>query len=1052
VQDSPTVDDTGEFTVITQNAGAELGGGASTQVLLVTPRGGQDFHGALFEYNRNSAFSANTFGNNAVGISKPFLNRNQFGGKISGPVPIPGFGEGLPVFYKGKGFFFAQYERYELRQTSPATRTILLSQARNGNFTYVDNSGATRTVNVLTGAGFDLSNSINRDIFNYAGGILTVDPTIQARFLGASPPSGNGNVVIPNLTQNFTFNQNSNEKRNGLTGRFDIDINDRNSLYVVYKFNDNLADRPDADEGGFGRVPFAAQGGPTKLFILNYRTIFGSNFVNEARGAYSPSRPFFKQSPTFPSNFVIGGLPFDLSSPEPSFQSQGRSTKQYTFQDNASYSVGKQSIRFGIDFNAQRIQATSNFNQTPIFSISDSGNPATPGLFPTLFPGGISDDAFANADALRYLLGGIVGGGNVAANFVNPEIGPKIGNPLIQRLNYDTTGLYVSDQWRVSPKLTLNFGLRYDYFGPLTNPDQAYLEPDLKGATSFNDIRSALLNPNGQYVLVGSNAGVPGRFFKGDKNNFGPNISFAYTPGGGFLKHLFGKENQTVIRGGFRIGYINDEYVRSADNAGGANAGLNQTIAAQQNGSASLNARFNNLPGFTLPPFSRPPISFAEVNANDPIFFNPVFAIDPKIQAQRNMEYNFGIQREIGFDTAIEVRYVGGRSDSLVRAFDFNQVIIRENGLLADFQNARFNLLNFNSANCRTAGCLPVGAFFNRLGPGDNPAFFGSGFPESFLRSGNVGDYASILVFNGSFFPNAQSLILRNPNAGVVDFLTNSGRYRYNALQAEIRRRFTDGLTFQANYTFQKILGDVQGDQQTRFDPFLDINNKSLEYARADYDRTHTVNINTLYELPFGKGKRFLSRGGLSNAVFGGFQLTSIVNISSGVPFSIKDVNGTVNRNGRSGRQTATANLTTGQIKDLTGIYKVEGKIYFINPALIGTNGSATGGNNLSVPVSGFLNQAFFRNQPGQTGNLPRNFLNGPWYYNWDASLIKNIAFNERLRLQLRVEAFNVLNNTNFLIPENSNSFNIGSTTFGQIGSDSTYSPRIVQFAARFEF
>jgi len=291
-----------------------------------------------------------------------------------------------------------------------------------------------------------------------------------------------------------------------------------------------------------------------------------------------------------------------------------------------------------------------------------------------------------------------------------------------------------------------------------------------------------------------------------------------------------------------------------------------------------------------------------------------------------------------------------------------------------------------------------------------------------------------------------------NPNAGVVDLLTNSGRYRYNALQMEIRRRFTQGLSFQANYTFQKILADVQGDQQTRFDPFLDLNNPGLEYARTDYDRTHSVNINALYELPFGKGKRFLNSGGLMNAVFGGFQLTSIINISSGVPLSIKDTAGTLNRGTRSNRQTAFSNLTADEIKNLVGIFKKDGLVYFIDPSVIGTNGSATNGNVLGAPNSRFPSQVFFRNQPGRTGNLPRNFFNGPWYYNVDAGIIKNIAFSETLRLQLRAEAFNLFNRTNFFIAENSNIFNVASTTFGQISPNSTYSPRIMQFAVRFEF
>jgi hypothetical protein len=107
VQDQPSVDDTGEFTVTTQNAGAEQGGGGSSQIQLVTPRGGSDFHGAAFIFNRNSEFSANTFFNNASNTPQPFLNRNQVGGKLSGPLPFPHFGEGGPVIDKNKAFFFA---------------------------------------------------------------------------------------------------------------------------------------------------------------------------------------------------------------------------------------------------------------------------------------------------------------------------------------------------------------------------------------------------------------------------------------------------------------------------------------------------------------------------------------------------------------------------------------------------------------------------------------------------------------------------------------------------------------------------------------------------------------------------------------------------------------------------------------------------------------------------------------------------------------------------------------------------------------------------------
>lgn len=1053
VQDRPTVDDTGEFTVVTQNAGAELGNGGSTQVLMVTPRGGKDFNGAAFVFNRNSYFAANSFGNNATNTTRPFLNRNQFGGKLSGPLPIPNFGEGGPMFLKDKGFFFVSYERFLLRQTAPLTRRVLLNQFRDGTFTYRALDGTTRTVNVLNGTG------LTGAIPNSAGGVLAVDPTIKARFLDLTPGAGNANFQNGNITQSLIFNQADNDTRNGLTTRFDLDFNDNHSFYFVYKYNDNADDRQ-SDAGGFLNQPFVVQGGPTDFYLGSYRTIIGSNFVNELRGAYSSSKPFFRQSDSFPTNYVIGGLPLGLSSPEPSFQNQGRDTQQYTVQNNSTYTSGKHTLRFGVEFNAQRIQAQTNFNQIPIYNISTAANPNTPRLDAGLYPGGISATDRNIADALRYLLGGIVGGGTVNANFVNPTLGQVIGAPLLQRFEYNTWGLYASDQWRITPELSINLGLRWDYFTPLKNKDQVYLEPDLGGAETIDQIKSALLNPTGNYVLVGKNSGTPGTFFKPDYNNFGPNVSFAYSPreGRGVLGFFTGKNG--VVRGGFRMGYINDEYIRSSDNAAGGNAGLNLAVVARNpnNNSVSLNSRFNNLPGFVLPPFSNPPISFATGNANAGNFFNTIFAVDPNLQMQRNMEYSIGIQREIGFDTVVEIRYVGGRSNNMVRGVDINQFDINKDGFLQDFINARNNCRiqgGGNILNCTDArnnglpgqvdlpvfAKLPFGAFLN------NSAVVAP------IINGNVADLITTYVTNGLDQDGGVGINFRpNRNGGPVDLLMNGGRYRYNAMQAEIRRHLTKGISFQANYTFQKILSDIGSDAQARFDPLLDNANFGLEYSRPDYDRTHTVNINSIYELPFGRNRRFLNGGGIADLFLGGWQFGNIVNISSGSPISIRDLGGTLNRAARSARQTATTNLTPDQIRDLIGIYKVGNITYFIDPKVIAADGTATGGNVFGTPNAAFPGQVFFHNQPGQTGNLPRHFINGPIYFNWDASLIKNVRISESVRVQLRVEAFNVLNNVNFFIGENSNIFNINSPTFGQIPQANTFAPRIMQFGARFEF
>lgn len=1062
VQDRPNVDDTGEFTVVTQNAGADLGGGGSAQIQLVTPRGGSGFHGAGYVYNRNSKFAANEFGNNATGVEKPFLNRNQFGGKLGGPLPLPGIGEGTPAFHKDKGFFFFNYERFALRQQTSKTANVLLGQFRNGNYTYTGLDGVSRTVNLLTGMGLNLANPTNATIFSNAGGVLPLDPVIQDRVFAGTPTAGNGLIQNGGLTQQLLFNQADNDTRNAFATRFDVDINNSNSVYFVYKYNDNADDRTDID-GTFNTTPVNTQGGPTDLYLLSYTSLLGSNFTNEIRGAFARSKPFFNEDPNFATNYVIGGIPFQTN-PESLFQAQGRNTTQYTIQDNASYTFGNHTLRFGLDYNAQRISAETNFNRVGIYNISSTANPNTPGFTAgasgsPLFPGGISSVDLGRANSLRYLLGGIVGSGTIAANFDPAAGSPVLGSANIRRLEYDNIGLYLNDSWRTTNELTLNLGLRWDYFTPLKNPDVRYLEPDLGDAQGIDELRARLLDPNGRYVLLGTNAGKPGHFAKSDLDNFGPIVSFAYAPKdrGGLVSALFGDNG--VLRGGFRVGYINDEYVRGPDNASGGNAGLDLTGRAFQNGSPSLNARFNNLPAFTLPPFQAPPISFVQGNINAGNFFNTVFAVDPDLQMQRNLQYNFGFTREIGFDTAVEIRYVGGRSDNMVRGVDFNQIDIISNGFLQDFRNARNNCRIQAASQGRTLdqGCTTI-ANIGLPGQVNLPVFAmlaGAGLPTNAtirgqVQQGTAAELAVIYLTNGlrgtvNFVPNS--------NAGVVDLLSNFGKYRYDALQTEIRRRFTSGFAFQANYTFSKVLTDIQGDGQTRFDPVLDNAQPELEFARADHDRTHTVNINVNYELPLGKGKTFLNQGGIVDKLLGGWQLTTIANISSGVPISIRDPRGTLNRGARSGLQTGTSSLTYEQIRALTGIFiQPNGTIYYIDPSILAPNGSATGGNVEATPGTAFPGQIFFTAQPGETGNLGRNILTGPKYYNIDAGLIKNTRFGERFNLQLRAEAFNLLNNTNFFIGEGSNIFNVASTTFGIISPGSTYSPRIMQFAFRLEF
>lgn len=1098
VQDRPTVDDTGEFTAILQNAGAEFS--SSQTVQLVTPRGGSSFHGALYEFNRNSKFGANTFFNNFNKVPRAFLNRNQFGGTISGPAPLPRFGEGGPSLWRDKAFFFFNTEIFRQASQSAGAATTLLPAARTGSFTYAATCttatcpvgitpGQLITVNGLTGSGLNLAGA-NAAVFAAAGGPTSVDPVIQARILSRLPDSGNGTAQGINFTQGLNFNVSSPVIRDAQTGRFDVQFNDENAANIVYKrsFDDNA--RTDLAYG-FNTTPYVFQGATTTLVIGAYNWTPSANFSNEVRGGRQYSNPFFQESGVgqgfvFSNSQAQGTIAGLITNPEGTFRSQGRNTTYWNIQDNATYSRGNHSFRFGFNRDAFKIVAINFAATTPLFTISSTANPNTPGLTSALFPGGISATDLGRINAQRYLLAGIIGAASVQANVVDLATGYRAGAPAIRDLRYSIYSGYAQDQWRMSPRFTLNFGVRYDLYTPLNNPDGVYLESRVADGQTATQ---AALNPAGVYQALGGNSGNPGDFSRADKNNFGPTVSFAWSPQfGGTLGSLFPGDGRTVLRGGYRMSYNNNEYVRTPDNAYVQLVGLgSQVLNAFQGGTTQLRSVLTpraDLPGFTAVPanFTTPalptlPITYL-ANNNAQGKAGLVWVFDPDIQTPMVHEWNIGIQRDIGAKSVMELRYVGSMSNQIWRSIDSNQVNVRDTGFIADVFRAR--------ENCRLQGATQPGAadpLLKCTSAAFNPSIAGSQvltvFPNlgggglltnttilGLIREGLPGELASTYITN-----NLAGTVpfLANPNAFVANVTSNGGLYRYNALQAEIRRRYADGFSYQVNYTFQKTLSDSTQDTQQSVDPYLDNLNQKLNYARPNYDRTHTVNGNMNLELPFGRGHKWLNDGGIASKIFGGFQMTTIVNISSGAPISILDPRGTLNRTGRSGLQPATSSLSASEIKKLVGIFKTPNGVFFINPSVLEAKTPAGVVVDLRQPLPAgvtpqqltirgaspigtapFAGQVFFRNEPGSTGNLPMNFINGPIYFNWNAGMFRNFGLGESRRLQLRMEVFNVLNNPQFNLGEGSGAFNVNSTAFGRVGS--TFAARIVQFGARFDF
>lgn len=1074
VPDRPNVDDTGEFTIVTQNAGAEAGYGAS-QIQLVTPRGSNDFHGAVYLYNRNSKFTANSWFNNANRQPRAFLNRNQFGGKVGGPI------------WKNRAFFFFAYEDFRLIQSLAVapTRTILTPTARAGTFQWRDTNGILRSGNIFTLAA------------GLTGGPPTgIDPTISARIL-ANLPTGPVNTLggTDGLnTSGLVTPITSNQFRKAYTSRFDVDINDRNSVNVVYNYKKEFLQRTDllAQQGGvaccYSNTPVGFQDAHTPFLVASWRSAPTNSLSNEFRAGYQKSDPIFGNTTPDPAFFISVPL---INNPETGFQGQGRRTVITNFQDNAVWLNGNHAFRFGGQYNKFKADPFGpgafgapyipNYviggGSTPAFTVASFN--AASGCVAAGNPGAGNNciSTVGGANGLLALLGGLIGSANQTFTAAG-RTGSLEAVPPSRQLAYKHYSVYGSDQWRVSPTFTLNYGLRYELFPAVEATNGLALEPVI-GASG--DIRTAILNPNGTYDFVGTNNGG-NKFFKTDKNNFAPVVSFAWSPnfGNGLLSSLMPGNGQTVIRGGYRLSYVNDEFVRAADNALIGNAGLTSGVA-----SGAINARFTARPTFAAPALVVPR-TYAQNNALA-ANFGTVFAIDPDLKVPGSHEFSIGIQREIGFQTAMEIRYVRSHTNNLVRGLDLNQINIGSNGFLADFNRARANATNFG-----TAGTTFVTCTAGQIAPNGqacqplqllNTAAFNNGTPltnaggssptmRTALLNGNVTD----LAFNYlTLFGIGNSTLLPNPNTGAVDLLANSAKSNYNSLQIEFRRRFSSGFAYQANYTFQKQLTDAPGTGQTRFEPLVDNACRNCEYGIGDQDTTQVFNFNAIYELPFGKGKKFFSgANGLLDRVIGGWQVTSIIRATSGTPISIVDTRGTLNRTARSGRQTASTNLSQSEVRALLGVFRTNCGVFFINPSVLNVNltscengvlaarvaGTTAGVASLGFnPINGaagggglpqtFPGQVFFSNAPGGRGNLATNFLTGPKYFNWDASLIKSIPITERVRFQMRAEAFNVLNRPSFA--PNAQFSNLTSATFGR--STSSYAAsRVIQFVGRIEF
>src|SRR6185436_4403549 len=366
---------------------------------------------------------------------------------------------------------------------------------------------------------------------------------------------------------------------------------------------------------------------------------------------------------------------------------------------------------------------------------------------------------------------------------------------------------------------------------------------------------------------------------------------------------------------------------------------------------------------------------------------------------------------------------------------------IFQNGFFADFLRAQANLALTGNPACTTAGCQTL-TIFPRLGNGGNLA--DSGF-RTLISQGQVGELAAQYVQNRNTYltvgTNGSTIgpgffLPANPNAFVTDYVGSGSYSNYHGLQAEIRKRLSNGFYYQANYTWSKAFTDAE-QSQTEFAGFLDNTlGNTLEKKRISQDVAHVFKGNAVYELPFGPGRKFVTGGGALGRILGGWQVSGLFQARTGRPISFISGRGTVNRAGRSGKNTASTSVTITDLQNMTGLFfnPTTGRPQTFDPRLIGSDGRANP-QYLTNPLA------------GQFGNLSLTPATGPGYWNIDAALIKRTRITESTNFELRLEAFNLTNHTNFSVSEDND---INSTDFGKITS--AFEPRILQFAVKFNF
>src|SRR6266568_5458145 len=937
-----------EVSVSTAGLGADAGGEGSMQIRMTTRRGTDQYHGKVLYQGENEWLNANGFFRNMQGLPRNKVRSHNVVGSVGGPL--------LHFIrpFKGKLFFFAYYEIQPQPSTSTLTQAILTSAAQQGNYTYVGTDGVKRTVNLLTvarTAGF--TGTVDPTI----AGILGKVNGSQAG-TGLVPISG----IAPEFMQNMQWTRALNTTQHFPAARLDYQIKKRLAWHGTWNlrksdFSKGIETYPGSpyDFAGAGGVshstatPYVATNSvdwTIKQNMIN-SAIFGvqSNGENFFPGA-DPHR-FAAQGNRIINPPVIANTQL-IAAWIPNVATDVRNNPVYQFTDNLNWVKGRHTLTMGGTW-----LRTSFYSHTygtagvPQYNLgvvtADPINNVLRNALPSISTTG---NDIANALNLYALLTGRITSVSVATQ-VDEKTHKYIPfAETMQRYAFTTFGLYAQDSFRLRPDLTVNFGLRWQFDGDIHSGNDLLSQPsgDNFFGPSTGLFQPGVLNGNQNpaFVLVIHPYGH-------DYVNPAPNFGFAWNPSGaraGLLGKLLG-DRKTVVRGAYSITFYN-EGLNSISNSLSGGRGLTQS------GTAANGVDF--VPGSLELRSPAPAIKVFPATFGFPIYQNafssPVGGnyVDPHLVSPYVQNWSLGIQRQLTNNITLEVRYVGNKATHMWHRQNMQEVNIFENGFLTEFKNAQNNLAICQAnataciaaqtsvpANQRTAnnfgfwglpGQAPLPIFqaaFGALGS-QSVLSLSQGFgnatfiqnlnqgvagtlaqtlatsPTNFCRL--VGNKVASCVTAGFAVPGLFpiNLFQANPYLSSLTFQTSNGDNNYNGLQIDVKHRLSHGLNLGANYVWSKALGDLlnETDQAAGYQWFT-MRNARFNYGPSPFDRRHLFNAYWTYDLPFGKGKRFLSKSGLLDRIVGGWTFGGRETIGSGNPFLLNGGRNTVNNLNQSG-------------------------------------------------------------------------------------------------------------------------------------------------------